>query len=441
MAFELTRERLEPYLIYQNESIDKLTINRPFQRLYNRIDALSELAERLTLVYATDVDYGVVRYNPLSSYSYDAPSGDATEDEIQNYYSRALTIRNLCTFGSDITQDAKNSQFYALSSSDYDIGESRFFLKSQFSDLNFNFMPNGNLAVNGTLDLGLNDVLLTFGEGAASGDVLTPRELSGYETHIDVTQDDIQNIKDYIETNAENVGYEGVSDGIWNLSGFSGTELHHTFDSRVRATLKHHRCDWTSYSSYNQSYVELHYAMTIDVAGLYDKYGVDEYDAYVREDGSPRSECRDAIRNRSAEITHSKPVFKQKPVIMMQVGFYNNESRIQPMFGLNDDLYRRTHSEETTAWVGQDFQEYNTFTETALTEVDDNGYSISPMNGMVLLKGYRNVYDGGGNIVSNQIDFDVVMKFMVGSASDPLMVDGLQKLNAKAKLQFALIGV
>ena len=59
----------------------------------------------------------------------------------------------------------------------------------------------------------------------------------------------------------------------------------------------------------------------------------------------------------------------------------------------------------------------------------------------MIVRKIENKFDSKGNIIDNLIYFDVILKFMAGSASDPEMDFAMRLMNSRSRVQFAMIGV
>ena len=126
-------------------------------------------------------------------------------------------------------------------------------------------------------------------------------------------------------------------------------------------------------------------------------------------------------------------VFSQKPIIVPQVSFYSNEYRVKP--------FAKFCTAENREGVEGDYFDDVYFGESPLTETDVLDYKISSVNGSAVLKKYENVYARNGTIADNRVTMDVSLRFFVGSAADPTLVDGMAGLNAKARVQLLMIGI
>lgn len=432
-------QKHERYLIYPNESIDKLTVNRTFERMFEDIDK-KEQNPVLSVSTATEKTYGTVKFSSLTSYQFDDENLNSTEK--LSYKNNALTIDLLKDYSSAIEDSVTDSILFSPVSSDSssvsaDLSSMTYWIKMDYIDSNFIFSPNGNLIVNCSFDVGINNIPLTFGTNAVlSGDVISPVAVNGYENYINITKEDFFNFTDYINDNELRESSERFPniDNVIHLMDFDGKKFKVPFVNDMNATLKHNVCNWTTYSSFKQSYVEIHYSSEISLKELYNsKYNIRKYNLYADSKNVSGEEIK------TSSMRHNEQFYTQNPIIMGQVGFYNNESNVKPVFGFDNTLSSCSIGDISS--IRSEFEDYNTITQKELSVVTVNGSNISPVNGNVIIKKYSNKYDSDGNITDNVVYFDIVMKFMVGSASDPRMVHGLQNINSKAKVQFAMIGV
>lgn len=492
----ITANSIKDYLIYPNESIDKLTVNRPLENLYNLITEIGGYDKVLTITEATSTEYGLTRMSTLTSFQY-------TNDGTAEYSSWPLTIPTLLDFASRQTASDVYAKYCTYHG---DSSENNLYLRMKLGDCSYMQLPTGLNLIILSFDIGLNDIPVMLGNGVFGGNIDFPVAVSGYDTNI--IYDDVS--KSTVEV------YKGESPSF-PISSLFQREIGYDFMTDTSMTLHYHDCNWTSYSSFKQSYVEVTYSTYFNVLDLYDKFysynlvedynmalgmkyecvvssnstlknkfifnprsvsSVFNYDMekvfiYVNGrwedsddagkeftnwgaygitwvDSSDKSTDEyDEIRW-TAEMVNLAPhtadnrnpfprprnPFSQKPIILSQIAFYNNDSRSKILLG--------TFDEDT---LNAAFDDSSEISEKRLTEVDigksdDNTpLMVSPVNGNVILKKYQNVYTKSGKIKDNQLFFDVNMKFLAGSADDPSMHRTIRNINAKARVQIMMLGV
>lgn len=409
------------YLISVNEPIDKLTVNRSFSRMYEDISKAGGGSGGLTVSKATSSRYGLVKFSSASGYIDTAPqSGDA---DYANYYGNVMNVGQLRDFVDSMGRSSDFDSYFTSSSKPMESVSAWIDLK--MGDVSFTNMPNGNMMAIGSFDIALSNVPVTFRTDAVlSGSVVSPVAVSGFGTTLS-EDGDLLLLNDYADEMDEIVG---GSSGIRELSSFVGQTVDADYLFPLSATLKHNRCDWTTYSSYRQSYVEVVYSMTVDVSSLSRKFfGHSEFSRYwggERETLTLTGDVGDAKRSF---------VFSRRPVIIPQVSFYSNEYRVAPSAKFCT-VDRRDRLED-------DYFDDVYFGESPLTETDALEYKVSAVNGSAVVKGYDNVYAKNGTVADNLVSVDVSLRFFVGSAADPALVDGMADLNAKARLQLLMIGI
>lgn len=426
-------KKFERYIIYPNESIDKLTVNRPFQRIYEDIEDIANNSE-LRLVEATEKVYGKAKFTKSTEFYFDEEK--VPESERDDYENAMTTVGVLSKYINTLSDSEHNTTYTApLCSSETNgdkltVATNKYWIKNDYCNIDFSYMPNGVTGITGTFDIGFNNIPATFGSNEPlSSNILSPVIVSGCDYYINITEEDIMNLTDYVNYNTDELT---DVDDVFNLTKLDGMKIKLPFCEDYNVTLKHNICNWTTYSSFKKSYVELHYSSTLDVNSLYDMYGRYGRDKFsiISRDGD-----EDAKDIYTADLKHEQVVFKQKPMVMMQIGFYNNSSLIKPIFGFDNTQSNESDDEKKSV-----FQDSDTLSQQMLTE-NESDSMMSPINGYVMVKKIENEYDDDGVVINNRIYFDIVMKFMVGSAADPKMIHGLTTINSKAKVQFAIIGV
>lgn len=410
------------YLISVNEPIDKLVVNRPFSRIYDDISKIDAYGRGLSVSKATSANYGIVKFSSASGY-YSTPPATGLSADCANYYGNVMGVRQLRDFVDSISRESEISTYHTSAGGAHESISAWIDLK--VGDVSFVGMPNGNMMVIGDFDISLNNVPVTFKtDSVLSGDIEYPVGVSGFSTTIDADED-LLLLNDYAAEMDEIVGGDS---GIGGLSAFVGNSISADYVSPLSATLKHNRCNWTTHSSYSQSYVEVVYSMTVDLSSLSKRfYDYSAFSAY-RDGGSETKAVTGEIGDNAQTF-----VFTQKPMIVPQLAFYNNESRIRP--------YAKFCTMANRGGIDEDYFDDVYFDESPLSETEVLDNMISAVNGHVVVKGYENLYAKNGTVADNVITLDVSMRFFVGSAADPHLIDGMADLNAKAKVQLLMIGI
>ena len=412
----------DKYLLSVNEPIDKLTVNRPFNRIYDDISKIDSVNYQLTVSKATSAKYGLVKFSSASDYYRELPE-NASKAITADYYDHVMGVSQIRYFVDNIEHSSDIKSYFT--SSDKPYTELSAWIDLKIGDISFINMPNGNTMLIGDFDIALNNIPLVFNTtSVVSSDIEYPVSVGKFGTTIDA-DGDLLIINDYNEEINELIG---KSSGIIELSSFVGQKIECDYISPLSATLRHNKCDWTDKSSFKQSYVEVVYSMSIDVSSLSKKYY--DYSMFNVYNGGKKTTT--AIEGDIGK--DFKPfVFSQKPIIIPQLAFYNNESRIKP--------YAKFCTAENEDGIEEDYFDDAYFAESPLTETEVDENIISSVNGNVTLKKYDNIYAKNGTISNNKLLLDVSMKFFVGSAADPLLIDGMTDLNSKAKLQVLMIGI
>lgn len=422
---QVDNSKYEQYLVYPNESIDKITVNRTFERLFDAIDSKTTMSS-LKVEPATDKSYGTAKMSPSAAYLFDEP-----QSEDVDYSGSMLNVSQLLDMSKRLSDGTSETIYAAPVSADGDeslpLSSNRYWVKSDYMNSKFIFMPNGVNIVTCSFDVGFNGLSDALDdESIVTEDVTTPIPLSGYNDDIYVDAESLWNIEDFIN---DNNNFEDIADAE-NLINMDGRSMEIPFMGIANVTLRHNRCDSTRYSAYRRSYVEVCMSFSLSVKSLFDsKYGKSTYEL-VSEDSSISEEKSLNVD----EMGRKFRLFTQKPMVMTQMCFYNNNSNPKPVFGFDnrlgddDDIKSR-------------FSSHSQLSQKPVDEIDEDGSMVSPVNGNVLLKRLENVYDPDGNIIDNVITIDVIMKFMAGSASDPEMEYAMKSLNSRSRVQIAMIGV
>lgn len=416
----------ERYAVYPNESIDKTTVNRPLERLFEDIESKTGQME-LEVKAATEKSYGKARFSASEEYSF-----EGSEDE--DYNGAMLKISQLSDMSRRMSFNGSESMFVAPTSVDgtstTEISSNAFWVKADYMDSRFIFMPNGVNVVTCSFDIGFNGLDGALGgEGIAYSDIVRPVSLSSYDDVVNIDGESLWNIEDYINENPD--ALPDIND-VSNLEKLDGMGLAIPFVETVGVTLRHNKCGFTKYSAYTQSYVEVCMSMNLSVKSLYSaKYDIN---SYATVDDS--SMVYESAETKTGEPPRKMRLFTQKPMTMAQIGFFNNQSNPKLIFGFDNHLDDVPEAEKTSL-----FHTYCQISQKPLDEAESEGNMISPLNGSVIVKDVSNVYDRDGNIVDNIVRMDIIMKFMAGSPSDPNMEYALKQLNTRSRVQLSMIGV
>ena len=414
------------YLVYPNESIDKLTVNRTFERLFEDIDARTS-SSGLALNAATQKSYGKAKFSAAGGYSF--------EDTAESDYSGSMLRIGHLKDMTDRMVDGIYDAAYAAPLSSNGSGQmplvnNRYWVRSKYMDSKFIFMPNGINIVTCSFELGFNGISKALGvPNVASEDVISPVPLTSYSNQIDVDSESVLNVNDYI-SDEHSTTHGNYATQAMNILNMDGRTMKIPFIDSVNTTLRHNRCGFGKRSTYRQSYVELCMSVGISLKSLYEaKYGLRSY-SLVDEDSHVVSSAENSIGPADRQR-----FFTQSPMVMAQLGFYNNDSAPRPLFGYDDHLLPGTGTRVS------EFSPHNRLSQKPVDSVPAEGGDISPLNGGVFVKNVENVYDRSGNIIDNVLRMDVVMKYMAGSAADPELEYAMDRLNSRSKVQFVMMGV
>lgn len=426
----ILNSRYEKYLVYPNESIDKLTVNRTFERLFEDIDKKIS-SSSLRLDTATDRSYGKAKFSSLSCYHFD--DFHENQDDTEEYENSMLTIGHLKDMADRMVNESYNAIYVAPTSYDNEdddvrtISENLYWIRSKYMDSKFLYMPNGVNIVSCSFEIGFNGISKALSaENIATNDIISPVIISSYTNNILVDQETKFNVEDYINDDSEIDGSHSYE--MLNMLNMDGHSMNIPFISNANVTLRHNKCEFNEYSSYRQSYIEVCMSMKIGLKSLYTlKYGNREYE--LEDDDSNIKYSEKYVVDK---MNRKYRIFTQTPMVMAQIAFYNNESCPKPLFGFDDVPSGGSKS---------DFSSHNTFSQNPVDEILIDNIAVSPVNGCVFVKKIDNEYDQDGNIIDNIVNLDIVMKFMAGSASDPELEYALNNLNSRSKVQLAMIGV
>lgn len=495
--------RYGKYLVYPNESIDKITVNRSFERMFGDIESRSENMS-LELSTATTSSYGKAKFSPSASYSFDLLDGDS------DYENSMLNISQMYDMSKRFVDGSSESIYVAPVSSDetstLPMTGNRYWVSSKYMNSKFMFMPNGINMVTFSFEIGFNGLANAMDDDSiVDSDVISPVYISGYEDVLSIDNESYDNIMDFVNDGS----YVDAND-VKNIFNMDGRSMEIPFIERLGTTLRHNNCSSTKDSAYNQSYIELCMSGKVSVKSLFErKYGIRTYETITES-----SSVCEVSSYKVEDIKRVPRLFTQKPIVMGQVSFFNNSSNPLALFGFDNyvegkDYMYLTFNEKcglnilirkgdsikvdsqvdgisfwkldgvdgevvddegnitvNFVWTEiseteidermvffekplsgyverheQSFSNYSRLSQKPLDEVDVDGEKVSPVNGNVFIKGVDNTYDSDGNVIDNVLSFDIIMKFMAGSPTDPEMEYAIKNLNSRARVQLAIIGV
>ena len=399
------------YTLYPNESVDKLTVNRPLSNLYGLLERLSLEERKVTVTDANSLDYGLVKISSQSPESFIYhDSGTA------GFSEQPLSIQSLLKFASEQSNSTRFSKTLQVTAGE-GAADTSLTIGLDEGGCKFLTMPNGIRMVILSTDVSINDLPVMFGNSVYYGSIDSSRRIDGFPTTLvndKASQDSIGSV-----TTAESRPITALFD----------RELEYDSMFDTWGSIHYNDCNYTAYSSFRQSYVEVSFTVSISVAELYERfYGYTTKVFYGNPDESP------SIEHANSEFPREMYVFSEKPVILPQLCMYNNDSRPSVLIGTTDG--GRTL-----------FEDVDTLTEKPLSETsvgstDDGGrLNASTVGGSVILKRYENVYMRSGKVKDNVLTLDVSLKFFAGSADDPSMNGAIRGVNAKAQLQILMFGV
>ena len=417
----LSDNKFERFAVFPNESVDKLTVNRSFGNLYDEIASKNVGEFPITVESATESTYGLIRYSSLDSYLRTAPESD--EERRKDYMNRAMGISAVSDFSGRITGNGAADAMFSYSSLPPE--QTTGWLRVGMGHVSLLDMPNGTKMLAGDVDITLSNLRTLFGTPTVTSEkYVQSAVVTGSSTVLNLTTDDRLAIDDFsLDTDNSLQSRADVA----NLVYLNGREIAVPYFTPLTAHMRHNVCGWTTYSSFKRSYVETVFSMEFDVAKMLTQfYDFRSYTTISPDDKTDNVDFETPIDRPLEEL-----VFSNTPIVMAQLSFYNNETRPLATFG------------ESHAVIGGEstFLSTNSISEKELTVSEKDGYELTPVNGNVIYKGCVNSYRPNGKVYNNTLKFDASMKFMVGGAYDPLMVDGLCGINAKARMQFLMIGV
>lgn len=404
------------YLLFPNEPVDKLSVNRPLNNLYEVLSDIGSTSGVFTVSNATTSEYGLVRESAETTYC-------STDTGNADYSDNAMMIAALRDFASkqSSVESVSKYAYYGSDSDDY-----KYCLRLNSGECDFMQMPNGVTVLSLTFDFAVHDLPVMFGSEVYSGSVDTPMGLSGYGTQL-VYDDTSRSTLEYFRGDGDTCALTGLFDNL---------TIDYDYPIAVDGTVHLNDCNWKSYSSFRQSYVETTFSFELGVLDLYDViYGYSSSRNYKDGGESATDEEDDGIVTKTPYPNARRP-FSEKPVIVLQNAMYNNDSRPVVAVGTYD-------KDDSTG----SFDDTDAVTESVLSvesigdSVGGESVELSQASGVAMLKGYENEYTKSGKIKDNKIKIDVALKFFAGSADDPSMARTIRNINAKSCLQVLLIGV
>lgn len=426
--------RFERYSIYKNEPIDKLVVNRPLQRIYEDINKLSATSG-IHLESATDLKYGTVQYSSASGFVYDSES--VIPSTSADYYCNIMTSNVSDDFSHSITERTSGSTELTVLDEGEFISDATYYMRLKSHDIEFVSMPNGVSCIIGTMEVGLNNILATFGTDnePLTGNISCGNSLTGYSSYVILDDSDLNIIDNYAKEYSNDNSSE--IEKIQRLKNLNGRQIPIEYPNEYSTSIRNNICHWTTYSSYNQSFVEIHLSSKIDVNKLYElissnttgnKYGADSF--YKSESDSLHKETYKG----NTVVKRPHIVFTQKPLVLMQIGFYTNDGVAKPVIGKDERI------DVTKPTPEVEFLEHNAVGMQKLTNNEIND-TLSPVVGFATVKDIETIYDENVGTTNTIVYFDIALKFLVGSSADPKMIYGMRSLNTRAKVQFTIMGV
>lgn len=430
--------------IYPNESVDKLTVNRVFKNINDKInsttphnptdttetaDDKTETADDKT---ATCEKYGYAKRNEVA-FLYEEPSDEIKKDIYSNYY---LSIKTY----EDYVKNVNTSTDSYL----YDIGggtdATKVSIRLSNSSIDTLVLPNGLNLYTLSFDLGVNDIYNVFkivNNTSDMVDTTIPIEVEDYINQLYFTDGDISRldssypniIKKSVEKIITDKNKTGDIEGFTKkLKEHATKELKNNLRFGAVTQLRYNKCNYSTYSSFKKSYIEIVYSFSISLKSILKEK---EYKIDKVYDSTPSSPyLQHTPSHRKIDI------FKEKPILIPQISLYTNNSRPKPIVGATIKIQHDNNYVDTYEL----YDDSLTVSQSSLTENtnDENSPSISPT---IIIKKYETKYDKNGNIDDNIIYLDASIKFMAGSAYDPHLIASLIHTNILAKIQLVMIGL
>ena len=430
--------------IYMNETVDKLTVNKVFSKLKTIAEnqSINTTIDPSSVVHATEYTYGIAKKN-TGEFLYQEPS-----DNADVYNSTMLSMDTFRDYVNKLHVEAKSSEYANYSVKDagkdgenqkwsgYKREENTYcgWIRETHNTFDTIVLPNGINLYTISYDIGLGNLSEMFNlpKEAIKKSVFIPTEITSFDSVITLTDGDrftIDTLAAELSSKYEELAIRSsLAETITSLKSLNNQVIGINYSIPPTIQLKHHDCNYTKFSSYNQSYVEVVFSFSLSVADfistntLSSKYLIDRFTCY-----------NPSVTENEQTVEHTIPprlltLFKQKPIVMPQVSLYTDNSKPKTLVG---------------ATLGSDdsFSDSNTITTKELTTITTNDIELSPITATIILKDYHNKYNSSGVIVDNILSFDVSMKFMAGGVFDSSLLGSLLFTNALAKVQIALIGI
>lgn len=431
--------------IHMNETVDKLTVNRVLSKLKTIIDnkSINTEVDTSAVVGATEYTYGIAKKN-AGDFLYKKPEDKITADVYDTSMLSIDTYRDYInklhveTSGSEYFNDSvRTGNSSVLSGYTREEGVWCGWIRETHNTFDSIVLPNGINLYTISYDIGFSDLskmMSLENRDDIKKSVLIPTLVDGFEDVVTLTDGDIFTINTLAaelsstQGEVEDAKRSTVYETLTALSGLNNQHIGITYSVKPLVQIKHNDCNYTKYSSYHQSYVEVVFSFSISLSELISmdseksSYAIDRFTCYNPTVESNRQDYQHKVPPRLLTL------FKQKPIVMPQVSMYTNTSKPAALVG-------------ATLGLEDSFSQSNTITTKELTTITTNDVDISPITSTIILKDYRNRYDSSGNIIDNILSFDVNMKFMAGGVYDSTLLGSLLYTNALAKVQIALIGI
>lgn len=434
--------------IHMNETVDKLTVNRVLSKLKTIIDnkSINTTVATSAVVGATEYTYGIAKKN-AGDFLYKKPEDKTTADVYDNSMLSIDTYRDYInklhveTSGSEYFNDSVRTK--TVNNEDVKYGYTREadvwcgWIRETHNTFDSIVLPNGINLYTISYDIGFSDLARMMSlenRDDIKKSVLIPTMVDGFEDVVTLTDGDIFTINTLADElsstqgEVEDAKRTTVYETLTALSGLNNQHIGISYSIKPLVQIKHNDCNYTKYSSYYQSYVEVVFSFSISLSELISmdseksSYAIDRFTCYNPTVQEARQDEQHKVPPRLLTL------FKQKPIVMPQVSMYTNTSKPAALVG-------------ATLGLEDSFSQSNTITTKELTTITTNDVDISPITSTIILKDYRNRYDSSGNIIDNILSFDVNMKFMAGGVYDSTLLGSLLYTNALAKVQIALIGI
>lgn len=412
----------QDYLIYPNESVDKLTVNRPLSNLHALLKSLEDSGGTLNVDNADESRYGLVRRNTSDTYDF-----SSTGDE--NFSSSAMTIAALADFA---TRQYVSSDMVGIARTTDKRNPPERAIRLSLGSTKVVNMPNGNMMVVLSFDVGFDGLPAMFGEGVLDETPMPVKSLDGYGCYIVGDETTRVTLDDLYGKDEQGKNKPQPLSGLVEQANMPVYLFPVPVDGRVHFNA----CRWLSRSSYRQTRVEVKFQATVSVKGIFEGlYGyVDDrrYDKDGKLVGEPSQSCG-TFPNRYAPFAH-------KPVVVAQVSSYTDGSRPPVLAGSPPD-------KEGDESNGGTFFAENVLTEKPLSSktcADPSGgdpLSLPVVDGLVIPKNWHNTYRTNGRIDDNSLTLDVSMKFTAGGPDDPDASRAKRTCSGKASVDVVMIGV